>query len=99
MFGTIGIFYLLVRQRHGHEDMGLAAEHVGVGTLVVTSGLQVVVVQLLPAAAAAAVQLATGTLVVVTGAQVVAVQRLPELAATGVPLATPGGPGGRSPPA
>ena len=43
---------------------------------------QVVEVQLLPAIAAAAVQVATGTLVVTTGAgQVVDVQKLPATAA------------------
>jgi len=38
-----------------------------VGPLTIVGAGQVVVVQLLPAAAAAAVQVATGTLVVVTG--------------------------------
>ncbi len=48
-----------------------------------------IVVQLLPADAAAAVQFATGTLVVTTGAgQLVAVQLLPATAAVTVQLAT-----------
>ena len=55
----------------------------------VTGAGQVVVVQLLPALAAAAVQLADGTFVVTTGAgQVVAVQLLPAPATAAVQVAT-----------
>jgi hypothetical protein len=57
--------------------------------VVVTGAGQVVVVQLFPALAAAAVQVATGTLVVTTGAgqEVIDVQLFPALAAVTVQLA------------
>ena len=55
------------------------ARHAATGTLVVLFEPQVVVVQLLPEVAGAALQDATGTLLVVIGAgQVVVVQLLPE---------------------
>jgi hypothetical protein len=57
--------------------------------VVVTGVGQVVVVQLFPALAAAAVHVATGTLVVVTGVgQVVVVQPFPELAVAATHVAT-----------
>ena len=61
------------------------AAQLATGTFDVLLVEQVVVVQLLPDAAAAGVQLATATLVVVIGAgQVVVVQLLPEFAPLGV---------------
>jgi hypothetical protein len=74
-------------------DDGPDAVHVCTGTVAVATG-QVVDVQLLAAAAAAAEQLAGSTAVgpVLTGVQIVATNKLALLAATGEQLAAPIGP-------
>jgi hypothetical protein len=74
-------------------DVGPDAVHVCTGIVALVTG-QVVVVQLLPAAAAAATQLAgnMGVGPVLTGVQVVAINEFALLAATAVQLATATGP-------
>ena len=64
---------------------------IGVGPVVTGAG-QVVAVQLLPAPAIVAVQLATGTFVVLFGVQVVVVQALSAVAEPATQFCTPTGP-------